>query len=88
MNRQTDLELFGKEIKNWSDVMRYEKEVNEIMNKIQSVEHDIVGLIGKVKNDTIADERDRIRFAIVQYALDNNIDATVIEPFIKIIDGR
>ena len=68
--------------------MRYGKAVNEIMNKIQSVEHDIVGLIGKVKNDTIADERDRIRFAIVQYALDNNIDTTVIEPFIKIIDGR
>ena len=68
--------------------MRYEKEVNEIMNKIQSVEDDIVGLIEKVKNDAITDERDRIRFAIVQYALDNNIDATVIEPFIKIIDGR
>ena len=68
--------------------MRYEKEVNEIMNKIQSVEYDVVGLIEKVKNDAITDERDRIRFAIVQYALDNNIDATVIEPFIKIIEGR
>ena len=68
--------------------MRYEKEVNEIMNKIQNVEYDIVGLMEKVKNDAITDERDRIRFAIVQYALDNNIDATVIEPFIKIIDGR
>ena len=68
--------------------MRYDKEVNEIMNKIQSVEYDIVGLMEKVKNDAITDERDRIRFAIVQYALDNNIDATVIEPFIKIIDGR
>ena len=68
--------------------MRYEKEVNEIMNKIQSVEYDIVGLMEKVKNDAITDERDRIRFAIVQYALDNNIDATVIEPFIKIIGGR
>lgn len=68
--------------------MRYEKEVNEIMNKIQSVEYDIVGLMEKVKNDAITDERDRIRFAIVQYALDNNIDTTVIEPFIKIIDGR
>ena len=68
--------------------MRYDKEVNEIMNKIQSVEYDIVGLMEKVKNDAIIDERDRIRFAIVQYALDNNIDATVIEPFIKIIDGR
>lgn len=68
--------------------MRYDKEVNEIMNKIQSVEHDIVGLMEKVKNDAIIDERDRIRFAIVQYALDNNIDATVIDPFIKIIDGR
>ena len=68
--------------------MRYDEEVNEIMNKIQSVEHDIVGLMEKVKNDAITDERDRIRFAIVQYALDNNIDATVIDPFIKIIDGR
>ena len=68
--------------------MRYEKEVNEIMNKIQSVEYDIVGLMEKVKNDAITDERDRIRFAIVQYALDNNIDATVIGPFIKIVDGR
>ena len=68
--------------------MRYEKEVNEIMNKIKNVEHDIVGLMEKVKNDAITDERDRIRFAIVQYALDNNIDATVIEPFIKIIEGR
>lgn len=68
--------------------MRYEKEVNEIMNKIQSVEYDIVGLMEKVKNDAITDERDRIRFAIVQYALDNNIDTTVIEPFIKIIDSR
>ena len=68
--------------------MRYEKEVNEIMNKIQSVEYDIVGLMEKVKNDAITDERDRIRFAIVQYALDNNIDTTVIEPFIKIIEGR
>ena len=68
--------------------MRYEKEVNEIMNKIKSVEYDIVGLMEKVKNDAITDERDRIRFAIAQYALDNNIDATVIEPFIKIIDGR
>ena len=68
--------------------MRYEKEVNEIMNKIQSIEYDIVGLMEKVKNDVITDERDRIRFAIVQYALDNNIDATVIDPFIKIIDGR
>ena len=68
--------------------MRYKKEVNEIMNKIQSVEYDIVGLMEKVKNDAITDERDRIRFAIVQYALDNNIDATVIEPFIKIIDSR
>ena len=68
--------------------MRYEKEVNEIMNKIQSIEYDIVGLMEKVKNDAITDERDRIRFAIVQYALDNNIDATVIDPFIKIIDGR
>ncbi len=68
--------------------MRYDKEVNEIMNKIQSVEYDIVGLMEKVKNDAITDERDRIRFAIVQYALDNNIDATVIDPFIKIIDGR
>ena len=68
--------------------MRYEKEVNEIMNKIKNVEHDIVGLMEKVKNDAITDERDRIRFAIVQYALDNNIDTTVIEPFIKIIDGR
>ena len=68
--------------------MRYEKEVNEIMNKIQSVEYDIVGLMEKVKNDAITDERDRIRFAIVQYALNNNIDATVIEPFIKIIDSR
>ena len=68
--------------------MRYEKEVNEIMNKIQSVEYDIVGLMEKVKNDAITDERDRIRFAIAQYTLDNNIDATVIEPFIKIIDGR
>lgn len=68
--------------------MRYDKEVNEIMNKIQSVEYDIVGLMEKVKNDAIIDERDRIRFVIVQYALDNNIDATVIDPFIKIIDGR
>ena len=68
--------------------MRYDKEVNEIMNKIQSVEYDIVGLMEKVKNDAITDERDRIRFAIVQYALDNNIDSSVIEPFIKIIDGR
>ena len=68
--------------------MRYEKEVNEIMNKIQSVEYDVVGLIEKVKNDAITDERDRIRFAIVQYALDNNIDTTVIEPFIKLIEGR
>ena len=68
--------------------MRYDKEVNEIMNKIQSVEYDIVGLMEKVKNDAITDERDRIRFAIAQYVLDNNIDATVIEPFIKIIDGR
>ena len=68
--------------------MRYEKEVNEIMNKIKNVEHDIVGLMEKVKNDAITDERDRIRFAIVQYALDNNIDATVIDPFIKIIEGR
>ena len=68
--------------------MRYEKEVNEIMNKIQSVEYDIVGLMEKVKNDAITDERDRIRFAIVQYALDNNIDSSVIEPFIKIIEGR
>ena len=68
--------------------MRYDKEVNEIMNKIQSVEYDIVGLMEKVKNDAIIDERDRIRFAIVQYALDNNIDTTVIEPFIKIIDSR
>ena len=68
--------------------MRYEKEVNEIMNKIKNVEHDIVGLMEKVKNDAITDERDRIRFAIVQYAWDNNIDATVIDPFIKIIDGR
>ena len=68
--------------------MRYEKEVNEIMNKIKNVEHDIVGLMEKVKNDAITDERDRIRFAIVQYALDNNIDATVIDPFIKIIDSR
>lgn len=68
--------------------MRYEKEVNEIMNKIQSVEYDIVGLMEKVKNDAITDERDRIRFAMVQYALDNNIDSSVIDPFIKIIDGR
>ena len=68
--------------------MRYEKEVNEIMNKIKNVEHDIVGLMEKVKNDAITDERDRIRFAIVQYALDNNIDSSVIEPFIKIIEGR
>ncbi len=68
--------------------MRYEKEVNEIMNRIQSVEYDIVGLMEKVKNDAITDERDRIRFAIVQYALDNNIDSSVIEPFIKIIEGR
>ena len=68
--------------------MRYEKEVNEIMNKIQSVEYDIVGLMEKVKNDAVTDERDRIRFAIVQYALDNNIDSSVIEPFIKIIEGR
>ena len=68
--------------------MRYEKEVDEIMNKIQSVEYDIIGLIEKVKNDAITDERDRIRFTIIQYALDNNIDATVIDPFIKIIDGR
>lgn len=68
--------------------MRYEKEVDEIMNKIQSVEYDIIGLIEKVKNDAITDERDRIRFTIIQYALDNNINATVIDPFIKIIDGR
>ena len=71
-----------------SDVMRYDKEVNEIMNKIKNVEHDIVGLMEKVKNDAITDERDRMRFAIVQYALDNNIDAMVIEPFIKMIGGR
>ena len=68
--------------------MRYDKEVNEIMNKIQSVEYDIIGLMEKVKNDAITDERDRIRIAIAKYALDNNIDATVIDPFIKIIDGR
>lgn len=68
--------------------MRYDKEVNEIMTKVQSIEYDIVGLMEKVKNDAVTDERDRIRFAIVQYALDNNIDATVIDPFIKIIDGR
>ena len=68
--------------------MRYDKEVNEIMNKVQSVENDISRLMEKVKNDAITDERDRIRFAMVQYALDNNIDSSVIEPFIKIIDGR
>ena len=68
--------------------MRYEKEVNEIMNKIQSVEYDIVGLMEKVKNDAITDERDRIRFTMVQYALDNNIDSSVIEPFIKIIECK
>ena len=68
--------------------MRYDKEVNEIMTKVQSVEYDIVGLIEKVKNDVVTDERDRIRFAMVQYALDNNIDSSVIEPFIKIIEGR
>lgn len=68
--------------------MRYDEEVNEIMNKVQSVENDISRLMKKVKNDAVTDERDRIRFAIVQYALDNNIDSSVIEPFIKIIDGR
>ena len=68
--------------------MRYDKEVNEIMTKVQSVEYDIVGLIEKVKNDVVTDERDRIRFAMIQYALDNNIDSSVIEPFIKIIEGR
>lgn len=68
--------------------MRYDKEVNEIMNKVQSVENDISRLMEKVKNDAVTDERDRIRFAMVQYALDNNIDSSVIEPFIKIIDGR
>ena len=64
------------------------KEVNEIMNKVQSVENDISRLMEKVKNDVVTDERDRIRFAMVQYALDNNIDSSVIEPFIKIIEGR
>lgn len=68
--------------------MRYDKEVNEIMNKVQSVENDISRLMEKVKNDAVTDEKDRIRFAMVQYALDNNIDSSVIEPFIKIIDGR
>ena len=68
--------------------MRYDKEVNEIMTKVQSVENDIARLMEKVKNDVVTDERDRIRFAMVQYALDNNIDSSVIEPFIKIIEGR
>ena len=68
--------------------MRYDNEVNEIMTKVQSIENDITSLMEKVKNDAITDERDRIRFAVVQYALDNNIDSSVIEPFIKIIEGK
>ena len=68
--------------------MRYDKEVNEIMTKVQSVENDIARLMEKVKDDAVTDERDRIRFAMVQYALDNNIDSSVIESFIKIIEGR
>ena len=68
--------------------MRYDNEVNKIITKVQSIENDITKLIEKVKNDAVTDERDRMRFAVVQYALDNNIDPSVIEPFIKIIEGR
>lgn len=45
--------------------MRYNKEVNEIMTKVQSIENDITRLMEKVKNDAVTDEMDRIRFAIV-----------------------
>ena len=68
--------------------MRYEEEINNIVNKIVDVQYDIKALTNKVYQDAIGHERERIRIAMVQYALDNNLPIESIEPFVKIVDGK
>lgn len=68
--------------------MRYEAEINNIVNKVASVQYEIEALTDKAYQDAIEYERERIRFAIVQYALDNNLSIESIEPFINIVNCK
>ena len=68
--------------------MRYEAEINNIVNKVASVQYEIEALTEKAYQDAIEYERERIRFAIVQYALDNNLSIESIEPFINIVNCK
>lgn len=68
--------------------MRYEAEINNIVNKVTSVQYEIEALTNKAYQDAIEYERERIRFAIVQYALDNNLSIESIEPFINIVNCK
>jgi len=45
-------------------------------------------LTNKAYKDAIEHERERIRFAIVQYALDNNLSIEGVEPFINIVNCK
>ena len=68
--------------------MRYETEIKNIVNKMTGIQYEIKALTNKAYQDAIEYERERIKCAIVQYALDNNLSAESIEPFMNIIDGK
>lgn len=68
--------------------MRYETEINNIANKILDIQYDIKALTNKAYQDAIEHERERIRCAIVQYALDNKLPVESVEPFVNIVDCK
>lgn len=65
--------------------MRYETEINNIVNKLTDIQYDIKALTNKAYKDAVEHERERIRCAIVQYALDNKLSLESIEPFVNIV---
>lgn len=68
--------------------MRYEDEQKSITSKMNDIRYSIVALVEKAYNDGVLHERERIRFAIAQYALDNKLDVKDIEPFINLVNGN
>lgn len=68
--------------------MRYETEINNIVNKLTDIQYDIKALTNKAYQDAVEYERERIRCAIVQYALDNNLSIESVEPFINIVNCK
>lgn len=68
--------------------MRYKTEIDNIVNKMSSIQYDVEILVNQAYQDAVLHERSQIKTAIVQYALDNHLLAKDIEPFINIIEER